>query len=181
MKKTIVLLICLGLAFASCVKDKKGGAEVSPSVNEGQNMENIDQFMRQGPLFAIGDSLAEIAKNLGQPLKQTVEERQNIHNKNQTDKIYKLFYGGLYLEIYHVTEMNKDIPMVLEVTGDKYPIAFGLGVGAKRDKVRAVLGRPNDEKPALWRYFASDLVMGAFEFAFQGDSVVSIKWYYSID
>jgi hypothetical protein len=181
MKKIIVILLCLGLT--ACLKDNRGGAGVSspsPGV-EGQNIDNIDRFMRHGPEFQIGDSLAEIRKNLGPPLKQTVVDQQNVHDKNQVDKIYKLFYGGLYLEVYHVTAMDRDLLLLLEVTGDEYTIAFGLGVGAAKAKVRKVLGKPNDEKASLWRYFASDLVMGAFEFGFQGDRVVSIKWYYSID
>ena len=179
MKKIIVLLLCL--ALVSCLKDNRSGSASPSPTAESQNTGNIDFFMRQGPGFAIGASLAEIEKNLGKPLRQTVEDRQNIHNKNLTDKVYKLFFGGVYLEVYHVTEMDKDLILLLEVTGDKYPVAFGLGVGAKKDRVHAALGRPNDEKPALWRYFASDLVMGAFEFAFQGDRVVSVKWYYSVD
>jgi hypothetical protein len=175
----MLLAVCLGLLAISCLNDKKGGTgkTITSAAIEGQKTENIDRFMRQGPAFP----LQEITNNLGTPLKQTVEERQNVHNKNLTDKIYKLFFGGIYLEIYHVTEMNKDIVLLLEVTGDKYPIAFGLGIGAKKNKVRAALGRPNEEKPDSWRYFASDFVMGAFEFAFQNDTVVSIKWYYSVD
>ncbi|MBN2351945.1 MAG: hypothetical protein JXD23_05195 [Spirochaetales bacterium] len=180
MKKIFIFLFCLGLL--SCLKDNQGANNTSPSPSaEGQNIDNIDQFMRQGPGFPLGDSLAEIRKNLGRPLRETVEDRQNVHDKNQTDQIYKLFYGGLYLEVYHVTEMNRDLILLLEVTGDQYQIAFGLAVGALKAKVRKVLGKPNDEKPTLWRYFASDLIMGAFEFGLQGDRAVSIKWYYSID
>jgi hypothetical protein len=183
MKKTMLILACLSLLFFGCLNDKKGDAgKIIPSPGvEGQKTENIDRFMREGPAFPVGATLAEISKNLGSPLKKTVEERQNVHNKNQTDAIYKLFYGGLYLEVYHVTDLNRDLVLLLEVTGDRYPVALGLGVGAKKEKVRSVLGRPNEEKPEQWRYFASDLVMGAIEFGFQNESVSSIRWYYSVD
>jgi hypothetical protein len=184
MKKTLLIFLCLGLLLPACLKDTKGRAAKmvpSPSALEGQNLEKIDEFMRHGPAFPVGNSLEEITKNFGTPLKKSVEERRNIHDQSQTDEIQKLFYGGLYFEVYRVKALKKDIILLLEVTGDKYPIAFGLGVGSRKEKVRAALGKPNEEKDDLWRYFASDLVMGSFEFVFQNNAVVSIKWYYSID
>jgi hypothetical protein len=184
MRKLVFLILCILLSVISCVEDKRTTSKKNADLNASaadQKTANIDRFMREGPAFPIGSGLDEIMKNLGEPLKRTVTERQNVHNKTLVDEVYRLYYEGLYLEIYHVTEMKKDILLLLEVTGDKYPLAFGLRVGNAKQKVRDVLGRPNEERAGLWRYHASDFVMGSFEFAFQGDTVVSVKWYYTID
>lgn len=172
------------MLFSSCIDNKKSsstGRSGTASSAGSRNMERVDEFMRHGPAFPIGSTLVEIKKNFGTPLKQTVVKKQNIHDPSLVDAIYKWYYDGLYLEMYHVTGMNKDILLVLEVTGDQFPITYGLSVGSSKEKVRKALGGPNEEKPALWRYFASDFIMGSFEFAFQNDTVVSIRWHYTID
>ena len=184
MKKPVLLLLCIGLILLSCIDDKKARSNKHLSTKTsagGQQTKKIDEFMRRGPTFPVGSSLAEIQRNLGQPVKKSVTERQNIHNKTLVDEIHKLYYNGLYIEVYHVTEMKKDILLILEVTVDKFPIILGLNVGSSKQKVRETLGKPNEEKAGLWRYYASDFVMGSFEFGFQNDTVVSIRWHYTID
>jgi hypothetical protein len=185
MKKPVLLILCLALLLGSCIEKKNADAgyagDMQRSAAAGRNMERIDHFMRRGPAFPVGGSLAEIKRNLGKPAKEDVTERRNIHNKALVDEIHKLYYDGLYIEVYHVTEMKKDILLVLEVTGEEYPLAYGLQIGITKKKIRDTLGNPNEERPGLWRYFASDFVMGSFEFGFQNDAAVSIRWYYSID
>jgi hypothetical protein len=186
MKKWMVLCFACLFSLTACIDDKKTDARdyegiEKPAAIVDQKSEQVDHFMRHGPAFPIGDSLAEIERNLGKPLKKTVIKQQNIHDKTQIDEILKLYYSGLYLEVYHVTEMKKDITLFLEVTGDQYPIAYGLGIGASRQKVRAALGTPNEQRSDLWRYFGSDFVMGTFEFVFHNDRVSAIRWHFTID
>jgi len=188
MKKTSLVAALLVCIFFSCPKenqtDEAGGEDWldgSGDYNTNPKREIIDDFMKNGPDFPIGDNLQEIVEHLGEPIKKTVIEKQNIHNPEKTDLIEELYYEGLFLRIYHVTDMNRDIVVTIEVTGDEYDIQHRLVIGSKKEQVLAVLGEPDEEKSNILRYLAGEYVFGAVEFSFRDDILVSITWHYFID
>lgn len=187
MKKTVAVFFLCAFLF-SCPKDEKTVSESEQDFPEAvfdeapnEARQKIDQFLRNGLSLAIGDSLAEIEANLGPPLKRNVLDRQNIHDATKTDRLYELFYDGLFLRVYHVTESNRDIVVLIEVTGEKYTIQHDLRVGSAKEKVIAALGHPDEEEPDLLRYFAGEFVYGSVEFFFRDDKLTTISWNFFID
>ena len=188
MKRFGMSIVIIGLCFFSCRDEKtvsqKGDEESVESILNGKSdleSRKIADFVRNGPAFPIGENLQAIIANFGEPLRRNVIEKQNIHNPDKTDKIYELFFEGLFLQVYHVTSMNKDIVITVEVTGEKYPVMDGLAIGSTKDKVLAALGKPVEESGIWIRYFVGEMALGAVEFSFRDNLLVSIKWNYFID
>lgn len=155
------------------VSDDNSGVVLERSVQE---LEKIDGFVKSGLEFFFGSTRESIENALGTPIKTKYEEHQNRHDPSKTDVIHELYYEGLYFQIYSVTEYNKDILLVVSLSNDAYPVQFGLNINSSRDKVRAVLGKPDTASDEMYRYFASEYVMGLVEFTFKGNNVTSIRW-----
>ena len=143
--------------------------------------EKINTFMQEGPGFVIGKSLSEIKEHYGEPIRQNIINRQNIHNPEQTDQIYELSYEGLFLRVYHVSAIDKDIIILVEVTSDEYPVTWDLTVGATKEKVVEVFGEPDETNLDTIRYLAGEFVMGFVDFTFKDDLCSRVAWHYLID
>jgi len=137
--------------------------------------EKINTFMQEGPGFVIGESLSEIKKYHGEPI------RQNIHNPELTDQIYELYYEGLFLRVYHVSATDKDIIILVEVTSDEYPVMWDLTVGTTKEKVVEAFGEPDETNLDTIRYLAGEFVMGFVEFTFKDGLCSRVAWHYLID
>lgn len=140
----------------------------------------INQFVYGGWNFRVGETLAEIITNLGTPQSFKTEKVKNTHNPDQIDEVYELLYDGLFIEIYKVTETNKEFVTALSVTDDKYKMKWGLNIGSSRNQVKNVLGNPSEEKNNVYIY-KTDEAPSYVSFYFRNGTMYKIYWSFYID
>jgi hypothetical protein len=188
MKKISTFIFLIGLVLFGCRDEKhapqtaqeEAEASITDENATGESLKIAD-FVRNGPAFPVGNTLKAINDNFGEPLKKNIIDKQNIHNPEKIDQIVELFYEGLFLQVYHVTSMDNDIVIAIEITSEKYPVPDGLVIGSSEQKVLEVLGKPTEENGSTYRYFSGELAMGSVEFSFREKVVVSVRWNYFID
>jgi len=142
-----------------------------------------DEFIDNGAEF-LGDrivnSKADVISKLGTPLKVTSKGVRNIYSEVM-DTVYELFYEGLYLEIYEVTLDNRSFVYHIVVTSKKYKSKWDLGVGATKEDLRAILGKPDQSDIHSWSYVALYGHLDSVRFYFEKDTVRKIEWSYVVD
>jgi hypothetical protein len=164
--------------FIGCTKKENNLSKKPQSVNY---QERINEFVNDGLDFKLGESIGEIIKNLGNPKNIKVEKIKNVYYPDVIDEINKLFYNGLYVEIYKATEGNKEILTALSVMSYKFKVKWGLNVGASKDEIKKVLGNPSKDVDNVWSYVDSDGYEDEVRFYFKNDKVNKIEWSYYID
>lgn len=150
--------------------------ETTPEVFQSR----ISQFVYGGLQLIIGETVAEVTSNLGNPESFKTEKVKNRHNPEQIDEINELFYDGLYIKIYKVTETNKEFITDLSVTNDRYHMKWGLNVGSSNDEVKNILGSPSEEKHNVFIY-RTDEAPSHVSFYFRNGTVYRIDWSFYID
>ena len=161
-----------------------GAAECSPPRQLEWYEADPDQerFVNSGQQW--GSSERAIARQLGSPLKVTIDTTRNRHT-DSLDQIRHVHYAGIAFHIYRVVESQRDILFRLVVDSSAYRFAFGLGVGTGWSEVLACLG-----DPATTEQIASDSMLlsyrvGELEELVQlwtsRDTVRRIVWNFYID
>lgn len=84
-----------------------------------------------------------VLRQLPPPLEIRREPVRNRHDPTLVDTLVTFIHPGLRLEVYHVTASERDIVRSVEVTGEGYRTADGIGPGSSRGDVAAVLGPPD--------------------------------------
>ena len=81
---------------------------------------------------------------LGTPDSVQLTPVRNRHDSTQTDTIVRLYYPGVTLDLYRVTQSGTDLlwHLVLSRQGAKRPL--GVGIGSTREQLEAVLGPPTE-------------------------------------
>lgn len=163
-----------------CTKEKDQRNE-----SQGDNYQkriNEIVIVNDGLDFKLGKSIEEITNNLGRPKNIIVEKIKNVHYPDEIiDEIHKLFYDGLYIEIYKATEGNKEMLQALSITSEKFKVKWGLNVGISKDEIKKVLGNPSKDVDNVWSYVDSDGYENGVRFFFRNDKVNKIEWSYWID
>jgi len=140
----------------------------------------VTEFVYGGWDFALGETRDEIVRNLGEPLRITTTDVQNRHNPDQTDHVYELFYHGLTVTIYKVTDTGQEFLTDLCITSDTYSVKWGLHVGAPREQVVAVLGEPSGTTKDSCRYETPD-APSSVTFHLRKDRIEQIDWHFFLD
>lgn len=140
----------------------------------------INQFIYDRRDFMVGETIAEIERNLGAPLRIEREKVKNIHNPEQTDEVYELIYDGLSITVYKVTESQREIITDIAVTSDKYPMKWGLHVGIPIHTVTQNLGKPSKQGDNVYIY-GTDEAPSYVSFYHKEGIVYKIAWEFYID
>jgi hypothetical protein len=160
------------------------GHNVRWSGNDADSFQRkADEFIDNGAEFLgerIVNSKADVISKLGTPLKVTSKGVRNIYSEVM-DTVYELFYEGLYLEIYEVTLDNRSFVYHIVVTSKKYKSKWGLGVGATKGDLRAILGKPNQSNIHSWSYVVLYGHPDSVRFYFEEGTVRKIEWSYVVD
>lgn len=182
-RERVPLSLVVGAGFLTVVLLVITAAHQSPpppSEAAPEPRRAVTEFVYGGWNFALGESRNEIVKNLGDPLSVTSRDVQNRHNPEQTDYVYELFYDGLTVTIYRVSDTGQEFVTDLCVTSDRYPLNWGLTVGAAREQIVTVLGEPSDATNDRCRYETPD-VPSSVTFLLHGDRVQRIDWHFFLD
>jgi len=129
------------------------------------------RFIRES-LSLFGQTKAEMIAFLGEPEQITTEKMASMWYEGRVDVITSLQYPGLYLETLYLYQGENSIeyPLTVDVTGESIEMPLGLGIGATRDRVRAVMGEPAaiSDEDGSWLYGCD---MEEVSFHFSGDRV----------
>lgn len=182
----VILLIGIGIScfvfailISGCSKKEKAETEES---DRAVYQEKINQLVDDGLDFELGESVNEIIKTLGQPKDMQVEKIKNVHCPDEiVDEIHRLYYDGLYVEIYKATEGNKEMLQTLLVSSNKFKVKLGLNVGATKTEIKQVLGNPSNDSGGVWAYVYTAGYPDKVRFYFENDRVTKIEWSYWID
>ena len=104
----------------------------------------------------LGNTRAEIVKNLGKPklertendLKKanelTAEDARLVRGHGVENEIFELAYEGLLLKILKVNSPPyREFVYDMTVTSNRYKMLWNLNVGSPRQEVRRILGDPS--------------------------------------
>jgi hypothetical protein len=129
---------CLFL-FVALTSSPLGGFAQSENDCDALSYWNFEKFIYQG--WRFGKTRAEIVKRLGTPLQTKIEKLENRYTPGQMDEIYHLFYDGVYVRIYKVSEVpEREFLTDVTVTSSRYNMAQGLKVGDTKQRVTKLLG-----------------------------------------
>lgn len=141
-------------------------------------------FLEQGNGAIDASSESEIIKALGKPVRIEKKKIANIHEPSQADELRTLHFEGMTVTIYHVNSSEpKDILVGAEASSPKRPLLWGMRVGASRQQVIDLLGKPAKAEKNVLTYIAEDepaVSTVTFKLAKDG-KVTSVIWSYYID
>ena len=84
----------------------------------------------------MGGTRSEIIRALGTPIRITKKEVINVHDPEQVDVKNVLFYDGLSIKIYRVSETGREIITGISITADEYKLKWGLSIGCTQDDLK---------------------------------------------
>jgi hypothetical protein len=176
--RVLLLLAILALLILhSCYHDPFLSTREDLSVGQ-----RVNEFIGSGPEFldnTIILSKDAVISKFGKPVKVTSRKVKNRHD-DVLDTIYELFYEGLYFEIYEVTSFERSYVYHIILASKKYQSKWRLGIGATKEYVTAILGRPDKSEIDSWTYVASGYP-NSVRFSFEKDTVHEIEWLYALD
>ena len=173
--------ICFMLLLIHPVHGQTEGAE-EPVPSYSGNA-TIGQLIN-APARQFGQSRASVIRALQKPLHIATVEFPNIHNPNVMDRIYKLVYTGLEVEIYEAPQTGMEFLWSVVLTRDMPHITDGIRMGDTPETIEGVLGIPDEETTDIYtyRYGESDNSgTDTLTFTFEKGSLVEICWEYFLD
>lgn len=109
-----------------------------------------DDLVEHGLL--VPERRADVVARLGRPDSVVVHPERNRHYAERVDSIFDLFYPGLHVTYYAVTEDSHDFIMSALVASNRYLKYPRLGIGASTTELTKVLGEPSDREEGKFRY-----------------------------
>lgn len=153
--------------------------------DENKNIKNKDFRKKQKEFnnigFLYGNETEEIKNNLGIPNETRIIDFNNLHNKNQKDKIYELIYDGLYVKIYKDSLNNSEKIMQITITSKKYKVKWDLNIGEEKEKIIEKFGDPNEDKDNVLYYIGEVAAPIGFQFYLKDNKIIKINWNKFID
>jgi len=135
--------------------------------------ERLNDFTSSGWDFKTGTSLADLNR-LGKVLRQNASTRPNPHVRGQMDESRVLFFDGLIIDAYFPAKNYSDLLLSsVTITKRKWPVKYGLRVGASRTAVTQSLGDPNEKTHSTAKYCG---VSSCVIFSFQNGYISKITW-----
>ncbi|WP_286355045.1 hypothetical protein [Geothrix oryzae] len=125
-------------------------------------------------VVAYGERLFRGLK--GKPSKHVVEMVENLHVEGQIDEWHTLEYPYIKLKYYRVVPEKRNILRTLELTSSKYVLPFGIKIGATRESIALILGKPSTSGPDIIEYECGDPYSQTVSFAFTNDRLVAVQW-----
>lgn len=85
----------------------------------------------------------EMLFQFGSPSEIEIHELPNSYNSEIVDKFIILKYDGLLFDIYHCTDLNKEILTSIEISSPKYKLKNDVSVGVSFETVLDRFGYPD--------------------------------------
>jgi hypothetical protein len=139
----------------------------------------VSELIAAGPAL-FGQTRQEIYANLGQPVQ--IDDsivRDYKLRKGWEQIIYKIRYNGVFLEVQRLRtpgEPERETLSQIGITSREYKLAYELGVGMHKSRVRSILGAPTREEPGKDVYQENGVFQKQIRFLYTGDTVTAIEW-----
>jgi hypothetical protein len=112
----------------------------------------------------------------GKPTKHVVEKVENTHVEGQIDEWHSLEYPGIKLKYYRVVPEKRNILRTLELVSSGYTLPFGIRIGATRESITSILGKPSTSGPDAIEYECGDPYSRTVSFEFKKGRLFAIQW-----
>jgi len=101
-------------------------------------------FINKKIVSRIGRNIKEeMLFQFGSPSEIEIQELPNSYNSEVIDKFIELKYDGLHFDIYHCTDLDKEILTSVEISSPKYKLKNDVSVGVSFEKVLDKFGYPD--------------------------------------
>jgi hypothetical protein len=140
------------------------------------------RIVRQG-LRPLGESRAEIARQLGEPDSVTSRVVPNRHIPGVQDTLFTLYYPGLIAHLHRPGSSGEFLTDAI-VTSNRYLRYPAVGIGATHQQLQGALGLPDEVPDSVYVYTCHTDCMGAEEpvrFFLQNGRVQRIRFSYYVD
>lgn len=168
---------------------RRGTEKIKTDMGEHMFRKEIRRVFRRftfallilGICMSVGCEKPEQQSNKEQVTKKVLE----THYPEYEDVIVELQFDDLHVSAYQVNkniDPDRELIWKVEKTGNWSEPDSGLGIGLPRDKVRQILGEPDESEPAVDIYTVNtDGYPPDVYFTYENDKVAGIKWQYYID
>jgi len=177
----IIGTICFMLLLIHPVHGQTEGAEEPVPSHSGNA--TIGQLIN-APARQFGQSRESVIRALQEPLHIATVEFPNIYNPDVMDRIYKLVYKGVEVEIYAVPQTGTEFLWSVALTRDMPEITYGIHMGDAPEAIEGLLGMPEERttETCTYRYGESNNSgTDTLTFTFEKKSLVEICWEYFLD
>jgi hypothetical protein len=140
-----------------------------------------DDLVEHG--LALPEGRAAVIALLGRPDSMSSHPEQNRHVPGVTDSIVQLFYPGLRLKYYVVSEGDREMLQTAFVTDNRFLRYPRLGVGSTLSDILTVLGKPGDRAPQKITYGCGRCLGGdsPVDFHLSGNRVTAVEYSFYVD
>ena len=136
--RRLLALVLLGAAFCA------GGAEARVPLDRILGLHTL--------AFPLGETEAQIRSHLGAPRKVQVRTLTNPHDPKVTDRVTRLVYPDLAVEVFLAGFDGREFVTELTLSSPRHRLQGGLGVGSSRAEALRQLGPPHgrDGETEVW-------------------------------
>jgi hypothetical protein len=155
---TILLLAVVTGSASDASRPQQGAASATtPRTTAGTPLtaEQRTDFLASPFEVQLCETTSVVIAALGPPSRRKTKHQRNRHQPRQMDDVITLSYQGLEFVAYKTNPLDgesKEIHLRTTVTAARYPVKYGLGVGASSDQVSLRLGTPTKQGSAVWIY-----------------------------
>ena len=141
----------------------------------------LREFAGNGLNFKLGATRKEIIQNIGIPVNVESQTVKNRHQPDVMDTVYRLDFDGLTVNIYDAA--GKEIILYQKVSSSKYPVKYGLNVGVSKEKIREILGSPQEvhHDKVIYAYMDDWGYETIIVFSIDENKITAIEWNFPID
>ena len=136
------------------------------------------------PLLQFGQSRKSVIRVLKKPAYISTVEFPNIHNPDVLDRIYKLVYKDVEVEIYEATQSGTEFLWSVVLTRNMSRITYGIRMGASPEEIERLLGSPEEKRKDTYIYpymEENDSGPDTLIFTVKKKALVKICWEYFLD
>lgn len=134
----------------------------------------------QDAILRVPPTRAALAAEYGAPDSVRSSTEPNRHVAGATDSLFTVHYPGFVADM-RTPAGARDMATHVLVESSRYLAFPGIGIGATADRLREVLGEPDDAGSAYVRYQCSDAVEQPVTFRLTAGRVSAIEIHYYVD
>lgn len=175
--KSLFFGALLALLWAGCGR----GASDQSDREQGRPGVSLTELVKAGTEPSPETDSLRVLDRLKPPLRIDTEPQKNRHVPGQIDTLRIYVYRGLEVTVYDVANDPTEMMQSLTVVDSTYETEEGLRVGLPRERIRALLGTPDQVEGDTLTYRLGTPAPNHLQVSFRNDHVARLKWSFYVD